>query len=505
MTDDSRAILADLIGRQQDPEPAPPAQDRPRSAARFGQHERLWLVLAAHLRGLEDAGVIDARSAHSIAGTLERAARGDDRAVGSLRRRAGGIEERVDAGLPAELVGAIALGIAAEDWTATAVRVGLRNAAIAAASAAARMQGGMIAIADLHSVSLMQGFHTGQPVQPLTFGHLLGGAIGPVSVDIARLEAALDALNRSPLGAGSMSGEIVGGERADTARWLGFDGPIPNTFDAVSNVEDIAATVDATAAIAASVARMLDELVTLVRTDPQSIVFGDDWMRQDAHLPGFSAAEGLVTLAAELRAVAVAAPALVARLRGLPYGPLGAALDWIDRDVPDVLKRAEDLFLRVETLFRAEMTVNRAYLANRAGRAYTTSNDLAAFLMTEEHLPPAIASNIASLTMRRLREESVEMSAITPEMLDTAAMLVIGRELKVEMETLGRWFAPRRFLERRLVEGSPAPSKTRAWLEQEATRNRKATDAFAARSQRARDAEVGIRKWVEDKAAESDE
>jgi hypothetical protein len=78
-------------------------------------------------------------------------------------------------------------------------------------------------------------------------------------------------------------------------------------------------------------------------------------------------------------------------------------------------------------------------------------------------------------------------------MVDTAAMLVIGRELKVEPETLGRWFAPRRFLERRLVEGSPAPAKTREWLEREMTRNREAVDAIASvRDQIACESEVTL-------------
>lgn len=506
MSEEQRATLAEFIGRQRDPQPDEPASENEGGTQQSDQHGRLWLVLAAHVRGLEQTGVIDERSAVSVAGMLERVSAAAPGSTGSsLRRQATFIEERVDAGLPAELIGAVTLGIAREDWTATAARIGLRAAAVAVADAAARMQGGLIAMADLHSVSLMQGFHTGRPVQPVTFGHLLGGAIGPVGTGVSRLLSQLDLLNRSPLGAGTMSGEVVGAERQDSAVWLGFSGTLPNTFDAVANVEDIAGTLDISSAIAAPVARMLDELAMLVRTDPSSLVFDDDWMREDTHLPGFRAAEGLVILASDLRGVTTQASALVARLRSLPYGPLGSALDWIDEDVRDLLGRTEALFLRVETLFRSVLTVNRAYLANRAGRAYTTSNDLAAFLMTEEQLPPSVSRNIASLTMRRLREENMEMSQITPEMVDTASMLVIGRELKVEMETLGRWFAPRRFLERRLVEGSPAPSKTREWLEDEQARNRKASEEVAARRLRIRDAEQGLRRWVEEKASESDD
>ena len=502
MSEDARTTLAHYIGRQDEPQPHDP--DQPTTAQRHvpGQHERLWLVLAAHLRGLEQTGVMDERSAISVAGMLERVSGHGTSSSPSLRRQAASIEERVDSGLAAELSGATTLGLAWEDWTATAVRLGLRSAALLVADAAARMQGGMIAMADLHSVSLMQGLHTGRPVQPITFGHLLGGAIGPVGSGTGRLLDQLDLLNRSPLGAGSMSGEVVGAERGDSAAWLGFSAAVPNTFDAVSNVEDIIGVLDASAALAAPVARMLDELSMLVRTDPSSLVFADEWMREDAQLPGFSAVEGLASLSADLRAVTTRAAALTAQLRNLPYAPLGANLDWIDTDVADLFVHTGTLCDRVEELFRSSLTVNRAYLANRAGRHYTTSNDLAAFLMTEEQLPPSVSRNIASLTLRRMREEHIEMSAISPELLDTAALMIIGRELKVEMETLARWFAPRRFLERRLVEGSPAPSKTREWLEAEASRNRKASEEVAARRLRIRDAEKVTRKWVEERAAE---
>jgi hypothetical protein len=42
--------------------------------------------------------------------------------------------------------------------------------------------------------------------------------------------------------------------------------------------------------------------------------------------------------------------------------------------------------------------------------------------------------------------------------------MVIGQDVKTEMEPLGRYFAPRRYLERRRVAGAPSPDMTRAWL-----------------------------------------
>ncbi|MGN6032256.1 MAG: hypothetical protein ACTHQE_11380, partial [Thermomicrobiales bacterium] len=65
------------------------------------------------------------------------------------------------------------------------------------------------------------------------------------------------------------------------------------------------------------------------------------------------------------------------------------------------------------------------------------------------------------------QEQRLEVSGIQQDMIDSAAMLTIGREIKVEMETLGRYLAPRRYLERRAVLGSAASAPTREWLASE--------------------------------------
>src|SRR5699024_1510175 len=129
------------------------------------------------------------------------------------------------------------------------------------------------------------------------------------------------------------------------------------------------------------------------------------------------------------------------------YGPLGAAWSTVAPAMDEVLGRAEWSMTRSTAAINEALIVNRAYLANRAGRLYTTVSDLVPFLMSEESLPPTAARQIAGLVVSRLRKEHLEASAVTPDMIDTAAVMVIGQELKVEMEALGRYLAPRRFIE----------------------------------------------------------
>ncbi|MBA2759476.1 MAG: hypothetical protein H0U38_07270 [Chloroflexia bacterium] len=504
MSDESRTTLAGLIGRQHQPQPERSAVSSARD--QVSRAHAVWLVLATHLRGLERAGVVDERSAARIASAVDSLGDDDVSSTSSVRSMQRAFEDRVDSALPDELRGAAKLGLAQEEWAGTVLRVMASSDSLAAAKRAGEARQAMLAMTELHAVTLMQGFHTGRPVQPVTFGHLLGGAIAPLGTGLTRLLDAIDRLNRSPLGAGSMSGEVVGAERAETARWLGFREPIPNTYDAVANIEDFVAVAESLASVGAPVARLLDELAVMVRTDPSSLVFDDAWMREgDRHLPGFTAVERLVSLAQELRAGTYSATALVGRLRQLPYGPLGVAVDWIADDLTGLASQTAEQFDAVDELFRTALTVNRAYLANRAGRDFTTSSDLAAFLMSEEQLTPSVARDVAGLTLRRLREENLEISAITPEHVDLSALMVIGRELKVEPETLGRWLAPRRFLERRLVEGSPAPSMTREWIEGERAANQQVMDRIASRRLQVRDAEASVRAWVADAAREGED
>ena len=214
--------------------------------------------------------------------------------------------------------------------------------------------------------------------------------------------------------------------------------------------------------------RFVAELLTWIRTDPTSFFLDAAWEEfPEPSMPALAVSARLERLLLDLQAAEAASRTAVEALRSLPYGPLGASWDQVAVHMAHGLGGAQETLDAATEAVNGAIIVNRAYLANRAGRDYTTASDLVPFLMTEEALPPTAARQIASLVVSRLREQHLEASAVTQDIIDSAAMLVIGRELKVEMETLGRYLAPRRFIERRDVLGSPAPARTRAWLRAE--------------------------------------
>lgn len=471
MSDDSaRLNLLTYLPRGQ-----PAVQDdnpgaTPMAAASLSSmaEEALWLVLAAHVTGLRQSEVLEDQALVSIARALDsvRAGGSEDDATPPIR--AATLDKRVEALLPGSLSGAATLGLTREEWLATAARMLLRDAALAVQREVTDLSEAALALAEAHTLTVMPAFVGGRPAQPTTLAHYLGGLLGPLQTARQRMIDALPSLNRSPLGAGVLAGDVIAADREDLADRLGFSAPVPNTLDALMGVEDIVAMVEAVTSALSAIHRLVRDMLLWIRTDPTSFVLDEGWFSMpEPALPTLLRSDRLELLESRLSGSVQGLAVVVQRLRVAPYGPLGTA-----GTVPFAIAETwnvDVLAVLVEsrTFIRDGLIVNRAYLGNRAGREYTTAGDLAAFLMTEEQVPPASARSIAALVLSQIQKAGLEVSGITQDMVDTAALLTIGREIKVEIEALGRFLAPRRFLERREVTGSPAPAMARAWLADE--------------------------------------
>jgi hypothetical protein len=175
---------------------------------------------------------------------------------------------------------------------------------------------------------------------------------------------------------------------------------------------------------------------------------------------------------------------LIAQTAAVPYGPVVAEIDRLLGLAVDLSDSLTNLLGRMTEFFTERFEPNRAFLANRAGKGLGTSSDIADLLMIEEQIDPGAARAIAALVTARLIDEGLEINAITTDMIDAAALMTIGREIKVEFEAISRYLAPRRFIERRAGLGGPAPFAIRAYLSQEEERiaaNRVWREGFSAK------------------------
>lgn len=424
----------------------------------------------AHLVMLRDVGILDDAALASLMDPLEQTRlAGPPADVTSLDELVATFDLRLDALAPISVAGTATVARARIEVVATLTRLALRDDLLALAESLRDLREFLVDYAGTHLITLMPVYVDGQPAQPTTFAHFLGGLIGPLGRIAARLPGAMADLNRSPMGALMVASTGLPISRERVASLLGFDGPIPNTFDAIAATDHVATVATLAGEIAATLHRFSDELLTWHRTDPLSLQFAAT-TNVDPGLPQFTGPTPLHRLARQAMALRHAAASVAAQTTSVPYSPSVTALDALLPGSRAVLRDTSALLRSLRDALADEVRINQAYLANRAGKALTTSSDLATFFLVEEAVPPAGARDLAALVTRRAQEQHLEASHITADLIDAAALLTIGRELGIEIETLNRYLAPRRFLERREATGAPSQASTRAWLDQERLR-----------------------------------
>ena len=440
----------------------------------MSSRERRWRwtgdAIAAHVDMLSRVGLIDETSAESVVGAIRRVQESPAPAVDDPIALVREFDGRIGTQAVGDVAAVALVGRGVIDVAATVARMELRSGLLDFAESLNRLRGALLDRAAGLAVSVMPVMIDGAVAQPGTIGQWLGGLIAPLGRAAAELELSYEVANQSPLGVGSHASSGLENDRVATAEALGFEAPIQSGFDAVASVDHFAAATDVAAAAAAAIGRWLNELVVLIRTEPASLHLAESWRGGLADMPQFDAPMGIEVLSARCEALVSRASGVRQLGMRAAYAPVAARLGGLLDLASGIIEEAHDITTRTNRLIAEELEFNRAYLANRAGRAFSTASDLADFLMIEEQQDPRAAQAIAALTISRAREQGIEASGITPELIDGAALLAIGQELKVEFEAISRYLAPRRFIERRTAVGGASPAATRAYIEDERTK-----------------------------------
>ena len=90
-------------------------------------------------------------------------------------------------------------------------------------------------LAAQHQKTVMPGYTHLQRAQPITFAQHLLAYASMFSRDVTRLEDCKKRMNLCPLGSGALAGTTYPIDRFETASLLGFDGPMANSLDGVSD------------------------------------------------------------------------------------------------------------------------------------------------------------------------------------------------------------------------------------------------------------------------------
>jgi len=152
-------------------------------------------------------------------------------------------------------------GRSRNDQVATDIRLYLRDEIDQLVTLLAKLERGILGLAQQHTDTIMPGFTHLQTAQPVTFGHHLMAWFEMLLRDGERLIDLRRRVNRLPLGSAALAGTTYPINREYTAQLLGFEAVCENSLDAVSDRDFAIEFTSAAALIMMHLSRISEELV----------------------------------------------------------------------------------------------------------------------------------------------------------------------------------------------------------------------------------------------------
>ena len=115
--------------------------------------------------------------------------------------------------------------------------------------------------AEQHKETVMPGYTHLQRAQPITFAQHLLAYGSMLARDVTRLEDCAKRMNVCPLGSGALAGTTYPIDRFETASLLGFDAPMSNSLDGVSDRDYVIELLSAFSLLMMHMSRFAEEVI----------------------------------------------------------------------------------------------------------------------------------------------------------------------------------------------------------------------------------------------------
>ncbi len=293
-----------------------------------------------------------------------------------------------------------------------------------------------------------------QQAQPSTFGHYLLAFVPPSLRDGARLASVLTEVNLSPGGAGCVNGSRLLEDRNHIASLLGFDGIIDHTRDAMWQTDSFIDLLATSTSLISNQSKLAEDLEIWASQEFDYVTLAGPYTRASVLMPQKRNPYALTI-------VRGAGGVLIGRLSGflaVVKSPSARSdnLIFAYGEIP----RALDLSSKI-TVMMAEvietLTVNRTRMSEELDRGFSQATDLAEYVMLVAGVDYRSAYQLVGNAVRAASTAGLRGIDITSEMLDEAAIEILGAPLGLDSDQLAQVLIPRNIVATRTAAGGAAP------------------------------------------------
>ena len=266
--------------------------------------------------------------------------------------------------------------------------------------------------------AVMPGYTHLQRAQPISFAQHLMAYAQMFARDVTRLEDCAKRLNVCPLGSGALAGTTYPINRAQTAADLGFDGPMSNSLDGVSDRDYALELLSDLSILMMHLSRFAEEIILWCSWEFKFIELDDAYATGSSIMPQKKNPDVAELVRGKTGRVYGDLMGLLTVMKGLPLAynkdmqedkePVFDALDTVEMCIPVFAAMLDTMTVRTDNMRQA------------AGRGFINATDCADYL-TKKGMPfrdaytvtgrlvadcAAKGKTLEELTLEELREVS---------------------------------------------------------------------------------------------------
>jgi argininosuccinate lyase len=360
------------------------------------------------------------------------------------------------------IVGKMFLARSRNDVGATLYRMALREELLALVSAVLDGRRTLLLLSRSHRETMIPAYTHTQPAQPTTLAHYLLAAAAFSGRDVERLRNAFAFLNRSPLGACALTTTGFPIDRDLTAHWLGFEGLVENSYDAIASADYLTGALMAVAVAVNNLGRFVQDLLLWCTEEYGLLRLADGFVQASTIMPQKRNPVALEHARALASRALGRAQAVLVMLHNTPFGDINDAEDDVQPLALEALRDARVAWSLVGAAL-ASAEINTKRLRELAASGLMTVTELTDVLVRRDGLAFAEAHRLVAEAVRHCGEQRTPERVVSA--LQQLAEARLGRPLRTPEAELTAALTPEEFVRVRRVRGGPAPEEVTRQIE----------------------------------------
>ena len=271
-----------------------------------------------------------------------------------------------------------------------------------------------------YQTAVMPGYTHLQRAQPISFAQHLMAYASMFRRDVTRLEDCAERLNECPLGSGALAGTTYPIDRWETAQALGFDAPMSNSLDGVSDRDYALELLSGLSILMMHLSRLAEEVILWCSWEFKFIELDDAYATGSSIMPQKKNPDVAELVRGKTGRVYGDLISLLTVMKGLPLA-YNKDMQEDKEPVFDAIDTVE-LCLPVFAAMLDTMTVRTDNMRKAAGHGFINATDCADYL-TKKGMPFRDAYTVTGKLVAACTAQGKTLEELTLEELKAVSEL----------------------------------------------------------------------------------